>query len=361
MSVDDENLRKVRARIDAIDAEIQRLITERAGCAHQIAQLKQTAPDASFYRPEREAQVLRNVMARDCGLLKPQNMAHIFREIMSACLAVEQSLNVAFLGPEGTFTHQAAVKHFGHAVTPVAQLTIADVFRAVATGRSQYGVVPVENSTEGSVNETLDQLRNASLQVCGEVVLRVHHNLLSLADTIQDVQRIYAHQQSLAQCRGWLDTNLPRIEQVAVASNAEAARLAAEEPHSAAIASEAAAEIYGLKVLAANIEDEFDNTTRFLVVGDKTSPPSGRDKTSVLLVTGNQPGALYKALSPLAEHGISMTRIESRPSRRGPWDYVFFIDIEGHAEDATVAQALVQLKSQVSLLRVLGAYPRAML
>lgn len=361
MSADDESLQSVRARIDAIDAEIQRLITERAGCAHQIAQLKQSAPAASFYRPEREAQVLRNVLARDCGLLKPQHVAHIFREIMSACLAVEQGLGVAFLGPEGTFTHQAAVKHFGHAVTPMAQPSIADVFRAVASGRSQYGVVPVENSTEGSVNETLDQLRSSSLPVCGEVVLRVHHHLLSRTDTLKDVQRVYAHQQSLAQCRGWLNTNLGRIEQIAVASNAQAARLAAEEPRSAAVASEAAAEIYSLKVLAANIEDESDNTTRFLVVGDKSPPPSGWDKTSVMLVTGNQPGALYKALSPFADHGISMTRIESRPSRRGPWDYVFFIDIEGHAEDATIAQALTQLKSQVSLLRVLGAYPRAVL
>jgi chorismate mutase/prephenate dehydratase len=361
MSCDDQALRQVRARIDELDAAIQQLIVERAQCAHRIAELKQSAPGTLFYRPEREAQVLRSVMARDVGLLSAPNMAHIFREIMSACLAVEQPLQVAFFGPSGTFTHEAALKHFGHAVAVVPQVTIADVFRAVATQRCDYGVVPVENSTEGSVNQTLDALRSSPLNICGEVVLRVHLQLLSLAEERVQVRRIYGHQQALAQCRAWLDTHMAGVEQVAATSNGEAARLAAEEPSSAAVASVAAGEIYGLKTLASNIEDEPDNTTRFLVVGQQTPGPSGRDKTSLLLMTGNQPGALFRALSPFAQHGISMTRIESRPSRRGAWDYVFFVDLEGHVQDEKIASAIRELESQITQVKVLGAYPRAVL
>jgi len=356
-----EELAKVRQRIDDIDEQVQRLIEERARCAQQVATLKGQSQDVTLYRPEREAQVLRRVMQRNQGVLPAEAMVRIFREIMSSCLALEQSLQVAFLGPEGTFTQQAALKHFGHAVLVSSQVTIEDVFRAVASQRCHYGVIPVENSTEGSVSQTLDLFRQSPLKICGEVVLRIHHQLLSKAPDLHQVQKIYGHQQALAQCRAWLDANAAKIEQVAVSSNAEAARRAAQESGTAAIASAAAAEIYGLSVIVSNIEDEPDNTTRFLVIGRSYPAPSGHDKTSLLVVTGNQSGALHRVLSPFAQHNVSMTRIESRPSRRGAWDYVFFIDLEGHVQDQSVATALAELAHEASTVKVLGAYPRAVL
>lgn len=356
-----DELKKMRARIDALDEQIQALIAERARVAQQVATAKQNSGDTTFYRAEREAEVLRNVKTRNKGPLSDEEITRLFREIMSACLALEQVMTIAFLGPEGTFTQAAALKHFGHSVKTLPLATIKDVFREVEAGGASYGVVPVENSTEGVINHTLDQFMNSPLNIIGEVELRIHHHLLSKAAVLADVRRVYSHRQSLAQCREWLDANLHGIEQHEVSSNAEAARLAAKEMHAAAIAGEAAADIYGLGIVERNIEDEPDNTTRFLIIGKRAIPRSGTDKTSLLVSTPNKPGALHAILEPFARNGISMTRIESRPSRRAMWDYVFFVDIDGHATDANVAKALAELNQAASLVKVLGSYPKAVL
>jgi len=359
---DEQDLKAIREAIDALDEQIQELITKRAELARRIAEIKLAAdPETAFYRPEREVEVLRRVKARNRGPLGGEEMARLFREIMSACLALEQPLNIAFLGPEGTFTQAAALKHFGHSVRTQPFGAIPDVFREVESGSCQYGVVPVENSSEGVISHTLDMFLSSPLSICGEVTLRINHNLVSTADDVDAVRIVYSHSQSLAQCRGWLDRHLPRAERVAVGSNAEAARLVRDRPDAAAIAGETAAELYGLRMLARNIEDEPGNTTRFLVIGRQAVAPSGNDKTSLLLSTKNEAGGLHRLLSPLAEHGVSMTRIESRPSRRGIWDYVFFVDVEGHQEDPPVARALADLERAAGMYKVLGSYPRAVL
>jgi chorismate mutase/prephenate dehydratase len=301
------------------------------------------------------------VKARNKGPLSDEVVARLFREIMSECLALEMPLRIGYLGPEGTFTEAAALKHFGHAVSSVSMAAIPDVFQEVENGGCHYGVVPVENSSEGVVSHTLDMFMNSPLQICGEVTLRIHHNLLGRGGSLDQLRTVYSHQQSLAQCRGWLDRHLPGVERVAVASNAEAARLASGSDTTAAIAGTMAAERYGLGVLVPNIEDEPDNTTRFLVVGPKAAAPSGDDKTSLLLSTRNEAGGLYQLLEPFAKHGISMTRIESRPSRRVNWDYVFFVDINGHREDPEVAVALAELKRKAGMYKDLGSYPKAVI
>ena len=356
-----DELSKLREQIDKLDQQIQMLLNERAKVAQQVAQAKNKSDDTNFYRAEREAQVLREVKQRNQGPISDEEIARLFREIMSACLALEQVMTIAFLGPEGTFTQAAALKHFGHSVQTLPMASIHDVFREVESGNASYGVVPVENSTEGVINHTLDEFMNSGLHICGEVELRIHHHLLSTLGVLNEVNLIYSHQQSLAQCRKWLETNLPKVEQRNVSSNAEAARLAAKEKHAAAIAGETAAEIYGLNMLAKNIEDEPDNTTRFLVIGKRATPASGKDKTSLLVSTHNKPGALHGILEPLVKNQISMTRIESRPSRRGMWDYVFFIDIEGHRDTTNVAQAIADLEKAASFVKVLGSYPKAVL
>jgi len=354
-------LRVLRDRIDQLDVKIQQLISERAGCAQDVARIKQADGDDTFYRPEREIDVLRRVIARNKGPLSGEEMARLFREIMSACLALEEPMQIAFLGPEGTFTQSAALKHFGHSVATVPLGSIADVFREVESGAAHFGVVPIENSTEGVVNHTLDMFMNSPLRICGEVELRIHHHLLCKGKSYKGVKRVLSHQQSLAQCREWLDTQLPDVERTAVASNAEAARLAAKDSKAVAIASSSAAEIYGLNVLVSNIEDEPDNTTRFLIVGTLDPLPSGDDKTSLLISGPNRSGSLMGLLAPLARHRINMTRIESRPSRRGLWEYVFFVDIDGHAQDPRVSKALAELEQGSSVIKWLGSYPKAVL
>jgi chorismate mutase / prephenate dehydratase len=362
-----DDLEQVRQRIDAIDRELLRLISERARCAQEVGHIKSnsgsTGPEGrgQFYRPEREAAILRRIKERNPGPLGDEEVLRLFREIMSACLALERPLRVAYLGPEGTFTQAAALKHFGHSVHSTAFASIGDIFREVEAGSCDYGVVPVENSTEGVISHTLDLFMTSPLLIVGEVSLRIHHHLMSREPGLESIRALYSHQQSLAQCRGWLDRHLPHAERVAVGSNAEAARLAAEEPGSAAVAGLQAAEIYGLRVLTERIEDEPGNTTRFLVIGPRDAPPSGQDKTSLLLSCRNESGGLHGLLTPLAEHGISMTRIESRPSRRGIWDYVFFIDILGHRQDSKVATALKHLRRDALLFKVLGSYPVAVL
>jgi chorismate mutase/prephenate dehydratase len=343
----------IRAQIDVIDARIHELLNERARFAQQVGVSKTASGKAvDFYRPEREAQVLRKALERNRGPLRNEEIARLFREIMSACLAQQEPLKVAFLGPEGTFTQRAL---------PLP--AIDEVFREVEGGIADFGVVPIENSSEGTVSHTLDMFLGSALKICGEVELRVQHHLMGRMSALAGVKRVCAHAQALAQCRGWLDEHLPEPERVPVSSNAEGARRARDERGTAAIASRAAAEIYGLELLAEEIEDRSDNTTRFLIIGRKLFTPSGADRTTLLVSASgtDDPGALFRLLEPLAEHGINMTRIESRPSRKRKWDYVFFIDVEGHVSDPPLAQALASLEARASLFKVLGSYPRAVL
>ena len=354
-------LETLRVRIDQLDEKIQALISDRAQCAQEIAEAKQQAGENNFYRPEREVDVLRRVIARQHGPLSSEEMARLFREIMSACLALEMPMQVAFLGPEGTFTQAAALKHFGHSVHTVPLAGIDEVFREVESGAAHFGVVPIENSTEGVIDHTLDMFLSSPLRICGEVELRIHHHLLGKSKVLKKPKRVLSHQQSLAQCREWLDAKLPGVERVAVASNAEAARLAAKDASVVAIAGSSAAEIYRLNVLASNIEDEPDNTTRFLIIGRHDPLPSGDDKTSLLVSGKNRAGSLMSLLAPLARHRINMTRIESRPARRGLWEYVFFVDIDGHMQDPKLRKAIAELEKDASFLKWLGSYPKAVL
>lgn len=361
-----EELGKLRDEIDSIDQQIQHLINQRAGCAQKVAEVKEhfSSPGESvvFYRPEREAQVLRRVMERNEGPLPAEGVARLFREIMSQCLALEKPMNIAYLGPEGTFTQQAALKHFGHAVQCQSQGSIEDVFREVEADGANYGVVPVENSTEGVITHTLDSFVGSNLHICGEVALRIHHHfLLKKEESAEKPTKVYSHAQSLAQCRQWLDANWPDIERIAVSSNAEAARRAQEEEGAAAIASEAAAELYNLRIATANIEDMPDNTTRFLIIGKQTTDISGDDKTSLLIASKNKPGALYHLLAPFHEEGVSLTRIETRPSKSGTWNYMFFIDLEGHQNEEKVAKAMALVQQQCTDFKCLGSYPKAVL
>jgi chorismate mutase/prephenate dehydratase len=359
---DAPTLEQLRERIDALDAQIQDLIAERARCAKEVGTVKGLTATADFYRPEREAQVLRRVVERNRGPLRDEEMVRLFRELMSACLAQEEPLKVAYLGPEGTFTQSAVLKHFGHSVHALSVPTIDEVFHEVEGGVADFGVAPVENSSEGTINiHTLDMFLTSPLKVCGEIELRIHQHLMGRMQDIGQIRRICSHPQSLAQCRAWLAQHLPEIEKIPVASNAEAARRARDEDGTAALAGDAAAELYGLTILYSNVEDQADNTTRFLVVGRKLFPPSGSDKTSLLVsATGTEgPGALLHLLEPLARHGVNMTRIESRPSRRRKWDYVFFVDLDGHFDDEPLRKALEEIKSKATLFKVLGAYPKA--
>ncbi len=354
------NLADLRQRIDGIDRQIQELIAERAGYARQVGVAKGPLKAAiDYYKPEREAQVLRGVVDRNQGPLSNEVLLRVFREIMSACLAQQNPLKIAYLGPEGTFSQAAVQKHFGHSVIAIPMASIEEVFAEVESRNADFGVVPVENSTEGAVNHTFDMFYTTPLKICGEIELRIHQNLLSRAADLAHVERVYSHAQSLAQCKNWLRQHLPKAERIPVSSNAEAARRARNADDAAAIAGLAAAHVYGLKVLAPNIEDRPDNTTRFFVLGPELFPPSGHDKTSLLLAVKDQPGALYSLLTPLARHGISMTRIESRPARGAKWEYVFFIDVEGHVESGALKAALDDLGPVAAQLKVLGAYPAA--
>ncbi len=354
-------LAEVRARIDAIDRQIQGLIAERAEFARKVGKAKGTlAAAVDYYRPEREAQVLRMVVDRNEGPLSDEVLVHVFREIMSACLAQQEPLKVGYLGPEGTFSQQAVLKHFGRSAHGMPMVSIEEVFNEVESGNADFGVVPVENSGQGTIQITLDMFLTSQLKICGEVELRVHQFLLSRSGRIEDVERIYSHPQSFAQTQAWLRGNLPKVEKIPVSSNAEAARRARNSDDSAAIAGESAGLMYGLKkVIMGSIEDHADNTTRFLVIGRQIFPPSGHDRTSVLVFIKDQPGALFNVLSPFARHGISMNRIESRPSHQAKWEYGFFIDLAGHVDDAPMKKALAELEPHAAQVNVLGSYPVA--
>ncbi len=368
MSDQETQLSALREEIDAIDQQVMELISQRARCAQRVAEVKhETLAEGEkvvFYRPEREAQVLRGVMEKNPGPLSGEEMAKIFRQVMSSCLALEQPMRVAFLGPEGTFTQTAAVKHFGHSVVNVSNSSIDEVFREVESAAVDYGVVPIENSTEGMVNHTLDMFRISPLQICGEVELRIHHHLLTLEGADPNkITKIYSHQQSLAQCRQWLDARYPSTERIAVSSNAEAAQRVAEanDPRIAAIAGDTAAELYSLTHAVEKIEDKPDNSTRFLVIGRQKTGPSGKDKTSILVTARNKPGALYHLLEPFHRLGISLTRIETRPSGNAAWGYIFYIDFEGHQQDQEVVAVLEELNEECLELKLLGSYPQAVL
>jgi chorismate mutase/prephenate dehydratase len=356
-----EKLKQLREQIDKLDDELLKLVNQRAALAQQIGHLKE---DGVMLRPEREAQVLQRLTENNGGPLSNAAVVRLFTEVISHCRALEAPLTVAYLGPQGTFTEAAAQKRFGSAIQELSCATIDEVFRAVASEAAHYGMVPVENSSEGAVGRTLDLLMQSTLQICGEVILPVHQCLLGLClpgqhRELSSIKTIYSHPQSFGQCQGWLNANLQHASRVPVASNAEAARLAAENPHSAAIAGSQAAALFGLAILAENIEDDANNTTRFLVLGNQQVAPSGNDKTSLVMSTTNRPGAVHDLLVPLAKHGVSMTKLESRPARSGLWEYVFYMDIEGHQSDAKVATALDELRQVAAFVKVLGSYPVA--
>ena len=352
----------LRDKIDALDVQIMESISQRADFAQQVAQVKKGLGDAAYYRPEREAQVLRHIMEANTGPIDNEDMARLFRQIMSACLALEQPIKVAFLGPEGTFTQEAALKHFGDGAISVPKAAIDEVFREVLAGACNYGVVPVENSTEGVISHTLDSFMDSLIKICGEVELRIHHHFMVGGNTNNDnITRVYSHAQSLAQCRQWLNSNYPNIERVAVSSNAEAAKRVQGEWNSAAIAGDMSCELYQLEKLWEKIEDRPDNSTRFLIIGRESVPPSGDDRTSVVVSVRNKPGALHDLLEPFRRHNVDMTRLESRPSRSSKWSYVFFIDFVGHIEDEAVTKVLEELSVDIADLKVLGSYPRAVL
>jgi len=358
-----EQLKEHRNQIDAIDEQLLKLVNERATLARQIGALKD---DGVIYRPEREAQVLRRLQANNAGPLSNEAVSNIFRAVMSNCRALEKELSIAFLGPLGTYSEEAALKQFGLGKTALVCGSIDEVFRAVEANQVDYGVVPVENSTEGAIGLTLDLLLSSSLKICGEITLPIHHCLLSKQTDISQISHVFSHTQSLAQCHEWLSKTLPKAEREAVTSNARAAQMihdlvSTDGTFAAAIASKRAAELFNLNVLAENIEDDAKNTTRFLVLGTHDVATSGADKTSLVMTSKNTPGAMVQLLEPLSRHGVSMTKFESRPSKQGLWDYVFFVDIEGHQTDEKVLAALNECQQRASFLKVLGSYPAAVL
>ncbi len=355
----DADLAPLREEINSIDAKIIELLDQRAKNAKRIGEIKGQT-DAPVYRPERENQVILNAVEHSDGSLKPEGISRIFREIMSACRSLESSTSVAFLGPRGTFSEMAMFKQFGHSIRGLACDQIEEVFRAVEAGTAQFGIVPMENSTEGSVNRTLDALLRTSLSIIAEVSVPVEHNLLTKTGTLEGVTRIYSHPQSLGQCVGWLNNNLADLPRLTASSNGEAARMASEDPTIAAIAGETAAEAFGLKPVYCHIQDDAGNRTRFVVLAKQGTDPSvapGKDKTSLIISVPNKAGAIYHVLRPLDYHNVSMTKFESRPARSGTWDYYFYMDIEGHCKSPQIKKALDDLKEECAFFKNLGSYP----
>ena len=350
----DDTLKQLRGRIDHLDDAILKLLAERAQIAQQVGRAKN---GDKIYRPEREAQIVNRLRDANPGPLKSESVERVFREIMSSCRALEQDLRVAYLGPPGTFSQSALYKQFGHGVAALPEADIDSCFRAVETGRADFAVVPVENSTEGAVSRTLDLIVTSPLQICGEIMLPIHQNLMCKNARLEEIQRVYAHAQSFAQCQNWLHRHLPHAEHINVTSNSEGALRAAAEPEAAALGSEVAAELYGLSIIAPRVEDEASNTTRFLVLGMSDADPSGRDKTSLVVGAPNEPGAIVKLLQPLADAGISMTKLESRPARSANWEYLFFIVCEGHRLDAKLSATLAEIDTYAAFMKILGSYP----
>jgi chorismate mutase/prephenate dehydratase len=356
------SLAELRTRIDAVDAELLGLLSHRAKLAEEVGEVKKSQ-GSSFFRPDRVASVIAKLQSLNEGPLKSSHIAAIWGEIMSACLALEAPVRVAYLGPAGTFSEQAAVQYFGSSIEHVPCSSIDEVFRAAASGSASFGVVPVENSSEGVVSRSLDLFLNSPLHIVGETSLMVRHNLLRLNDNMEDIQAVYAHPQALAQCHGWLTTHLPNAERHAASSNAEGARIASTNPAWAAIASTRAGTQFGLHSPAHGIQDDAFNRTRFAVVClpqtlEVPSPSvSGKDCISLVVSVTNRPGAVHDLLVPLKTHGVSMTRFESRPARSGQWEYYFYIDLQGHPSQANVKAALQELQQLCAFYKVLGSYP----
>ena len=355
-----EALADLRSRIDDLDRELLQVLNRRARLAMQVGELKQRDGSVTF-RPEREAQVIEGLKRANSGPLKVENIAPIWREIMSACRALERPTRVAYLGPAGTFSELAALGFFGSAIVKMPCPSIDEVFRATTAGSADFGVVPIENSTEGVIARSLDLLLSSPLQIVGETSLAVEHNLLRLEPTLETLAAVCAHPQALAQCHGWLSERLPNVERRPVSSNAEGARLASHDRSLAALASRYAAGEYGLHVVAATIQDDSNNRTRFTIVAHPERQPqpraSGNDRTSVVVSVPNRPGAVHDILVPLKRHGVSMTRFESRPARSGQWEYYFHIDVQGHPDTPEVAAALDELRDLCAFFRLLGHYP----
>jgi chorismate mutase/prephenate dehydratase len=358
MSRDDQRLAPLRAQIDEIDEQLLQLLSKRAKAAEEVGHIKNES-SAPIFRPERENQVIQNVLKKNPGPLLADGIASIWREIMSACRALESRQTIAYLGPVGTFSELAAGQFFGQSIQGLPCASLDEVFKSVEKGAAVFGVVPVENSSEGAVSRTLDLLLESPLQISGEVVLPIRHHLLTKSGTLDGVKTVCAHAQALAQCQQWLSVHAPQLQRQAVSSNAEAARMASQDPSVAAIAGDPAQIAYGLQIVSAQIQDDPNNRTRFVVIGKYVCQPCGQDQTSLVLSVANQPGAVHHLLGPLAKHGVSMTRFESRPARKGSWEYHFYIDIEGHASDAKVAKAIDELKTMAAFYKNLGSYPRA--
>lgn len=353
-----EDLLVHRDAIDRIDNEIIRLLNERSTHVIEIGKLKKEKDaNANLHTQGRETAIIDRLTKRNTGPFPVEAIRSVYREIMSASLSLEGPQKVAYLGPRATFTHMACMQKFGSSAQFVPVRSIKEVFSEVERGRANFGVVPIENTTEGVVNHTLDMFIDSNLLIYGEVLQEVSHHLLSKSGLLEDVKKIYSHPHAIAQCRNWLETNLPHVPAMEVASTARAAELCIDEPSSAAIASELASQLYGLKVIKARIEDNVNNVTRFLVLSQKPSERTGKDKTSLMLSVKDKVGALYELLRPFASHGLSMTKIESRPSQRKAWEYIFFVDVEGHVTEERVSKAIEEVKSRCLFMKILGSYP----
>ncbi|EDP75953.1 prephenate dehydratase [Hydrogenivirga sp. 128-5-R1-1] len=359
-----DELKRLREKIDRIDEEILRLLNERAKLAREIGDIKKRN-NLEIHVPERERAIFEKILSLNrekFGEEFPSEaLVHIYREIISACLSLEKPLRIAYLGPKATFTHQAALEYFGFSAQYVPCATIRDVFVEVESERTDYGVVPVENTIEGVVNYTLDMFLESELKISGEVVIPINLHLLSSSESLSDIRRVYSHKMALGQCRSWLEKNLPDAQLIETESTAKACEIALEEEGSGAVASEVASYTYHLNIVASNIQESSDNFTRFLIVSKREMKPTGKGKTSLIFAVRDEPGALYRALEAFYEEGVNLTKIESRPSRRRAWDYVFFVDLEGHREDERVRRVLKKLGERTQMVKILGSYPRALL
>lgn len=354
----EEKIKILRQKIETIDRQILHLLNERAGVAMEVGKVKSEA-NMNPYSPQREEEILKRLNLPNTGPFPQGAISPVFREIISACRSLEVELTVVYLGPPATYAHLACIERFGSSIRALPEEGIQEVFEAVEREKANYGVVPIENSTEGVVNRTLDMFIDSEVKICGEISIRISHDLLSRSGDSKDIDKIYSHPQALAQCRQWLRRNFPSVPLVETASTAKAAQMAAEDPKAAAIASPLASHLYGLKVIESQIEDYFHNYTRFLVLGRQVGERTGRDKTSLLFSIPDSPGTLYEAMRPFSEKAINLTKIESRPIKDKPWEYVFFLDFEGHASDAPIHETVNELKKNVLFLKVLGSYPRS--
>jgi len=354
----EEKIKLLRQEIEDIDGQILLLLNRRAEVAMEVGKVKSEA-NLEIYNPQREEGIMKRLTRQNPGPFPPGAIWPVFREIISACRSLEVDLTVVYLGPAATHTHLACIERFGSSVRPLPEESIQEVFEAVEKGKANFGVVPIENSTEGVVSRTLDMFIDSEVKICGEILIRISHDLLSLSGESKEIEKIYSHPQALAQCRQWLRRNYPNIPLVETASTAKAAQMAAEDPKAAAIASSFASDLYGLKVIQSQIEDYVHNYTRFLVLSRQGGGRTGKDKTSLLFSIADSPGSLHGALKPFAEKSINLTKIESRPIKERPWEYVFFVDFEGHCADGNVEEAMSELRKKVLFLKLLGSYPQS--